>query len=122
MPGDSGVTVVTNSRVFYTTRGCGRIGRPAFPAPSDSEGGSFRQNSREIRGEIAKLWLLTSLLFEIVVLCMQRHSSCPDLIRGSIHLPMKFFRRRWIAGSSPAMTSCRYSRDPLTRMMVLELP
>ena len=30
----SGVTVVTNARAFYTTRGCGRIGRPAFPAPS----------------------------------------------------------------------------------------
>jgi hypothetical protein len=27
MPGDSGVTVVTNARVYYhTTRGCGRIG------------------------------------------------------------------------------------------------
>jgi hypothetical protein len=34
MPGVSGVTVVTNARVYYTTRGCGRIGRPAFPAPS----------------------------------------------------------------------------------------
>src|ERR1035437_6899276 len=34
MPGESGVTVVTDSRVFYTTRGCGRIGRPAFPTPS----------------------------------------------------------------------------------------
>jgi hypothetical protein len=36
MPGDSGVTVVTNARAYYHyTRGCGRIGRPAFPAPSD---------------------------------------------------------------------------------------
>jgi hypothetical protein len=35
MPGLSGVTVVTNSRVFFYTRGCGRIERPAFPAPSD---------------------------------------------------------------------------------------
>jgi hypothetical protein len=35
MPGVSGVTVVTNARVYYHyTRGCGRIGRPAFPAPS----------------------------------------------------------------------------------------
>jgi hypothetical protein len=33
MPGDPGVTVVTNSRVFFYTRGCGRIERPAFPAP-----------------------------------------------------------------------------------------
>ena len=35
----SGVTVVTNARVYYHyTRGCGRIGRPAFPAPSDFRG------------------------------------------------------------------------------------
>jgi hypothetical protein len=35
----SGVTVVTNARVYYHyTRGCGRIGRPAFPAPSDLRG------------------------------------------------------------------------------------
>jgi hypothetical protein len=38
MPGESGVTVVTNLRVFYFyTQGCGRIERPAFPAPSDVE-------------------------------------------------------------------------------------
>jgi hypothetical protein len=33
MPGVSGVTVVTNSRVFFYTRGRGRVERPAFPAP-----------------------------------------------------------------------------------------
>ena len=34
MPGVSGVTVVTNARAYYHyTRGCGRIERPAFPAP-----------------------------------------------------------------------------------------
>jgi hypothetical protein len=39
MPGVSGVTVVTNARVYYhTTRGCGRTRRPAFPAPSYREG------------------------------------------------------------------------------------
>src|SRR5258708_7825728 len=42
MPGDPGVTVVTNSRVFYYTRGCGRIGRPAFPAPSDVQGAGIK--------------------------------------------------------------------------------
>src|SRR6266568_4574039 len=37
MPGRSGVTVVTTLVCFvlFRTRGCGRIGRPAFPAPSD---------------------------------------------------------------------------------------
>ena len=36
MPGGSGVLVVTTlvCFVFYCTRGCGRIERPAFPAPS----------------------------------------------------------------------------------------
>ena len=39
MPGDTGVTVVTTLVyfVFYRTRGCGRIERPAFPAPSVQE-------------------------------------------------------------------------------------
>src|ERR1700693_6548411 len=44
MPDVSGVTVVTNSRVFFYTRGCGRSGRPAFPAPSDSDGGCWLYN------------------------------------------------------------------------------
>src|SRR5205809_7477578 len=40
MPGRSGVTVVTMLVCFvlFRTRGCGRIGRPAFPAPSDLRG------------------------------------------------------------------------------------
>ena len=49
MSGDSGVTVVTMLVVLFTfcTRGCGRIVRPAFPAPSDFEGQDSKQNSRE---------------------------------------------------------------------------
>src|SRR5712672_3066821 len=36
MPGETGVTVVTNSYAcFIFMRGCGCIERPAFPAPSD---------------------------------------------------------------------------------------
>jgi hypothetical protein len=59
MPGVSGVTVVTNARVYYhTTRGCGRIGRPAFPAPSIERAGSRQQTSRKTSGEIAKSWRL----------------------------------------------------------------
>jgi hypothetical protein len=48
------VTVVTNSRVFFYTRGCGRIGRPAFPAPSVRRGWDVKQNSGASRGEIAE--------------------------------------------------------------------
>ncbi len=51
MPGCSGVTVVTNARVYYTTlhytRGCGRIERPAFPAPSE-----FRE--RHVQAKLAQ--------------------------------------------------------------------
>jgi hypothetical protein len=65
MPGDSGVTVVTNSRDFFYTRGRGRIERPAFPAPSwgstaplYDEGGTFKQNSGASRGEIAESYVI----------------------------------------------------------------
>jgi hypothetical protein len=37
----------------------------------------------------------------------QPHPSCPDLIRASIHL-QRLFRRGWITGSSPVMTSCGF--------------
>jgi hypothetical protein len=66
MPGVSGVTVVTMlvCFVFLGTRGCGRVGRPAFPAPSDfQKAGRSWQTSRETRGEIVKLCRTT--LFEI---------------------------------------------------------
>src|SRR5213596_991673 len=45
MPGRSGVTVVTMLVCFvlFRTRGCGRIKRPAFPAPSDFLGGWLLQ-------------------------------------------------------------------------------
>jgi hypothetical protein len=65
MPGESGVTVVTMLVCFfYRTRGCGRIVRPAFPAPSDLRwAGRSQKNSRGLRGEIAKL--CETWLFEI---------------------------------------------------------
>src|SRR5881397_417210 len=44
MPGRSGVTVVTMLVCFilFRTRGCGRIKRPAFPAPSDLSGAGLQ--------------------------------------------------------------------------------
>jgi hypothetical protein len=45
MPDVSGVTVVTCLRAFYfCTQGCGRNGRPAFPAPSDLRRDELRQS------------------------------------------------------------------------------
>src|SRR5260370_41681812 len=52
MPGETGVTVVTCSCAFFIcTRGCGRIQRPAFPAPSDvQKAGCIQQNlARDMR-------------------------------------------------------------------------
>src|SRR6266700_862734 len=47
MSGETGVTVVTNSRVFYLCmRGCGRIERPAFPAPSDFRRREVKKKTR----------------------------------------------------------------------------
>jgi hypothetical protein len=48
MPGVSGVTVVTCLRAFYfCTQGCGRIERPAFPAPSE-----FRR--RDVKAKLGR--------------------------------------------------------------------
>src|SRR5205809_4942246 len=53
----SGVTVVTMLVCFvlFRTRGCGRIGRPAFPAPSDSKGERFMHSSGDSRRGNAKV-------------------------------------------------------------------
>ena len=62
MPGETGVTVVTNARVFYTTRAAaGASDARHSLRPLNSEGRTFQQNSREMRGEIAKLWLRIKL-------------------------------------------------------------
>jgi hypothetical protein len=72
MPGDSGVTVVSNSCAFLCTRGRGRSGRPAFPAPSWAarrplieEGGTstaklVRNARRDRRFVFAKIGAMTA--------------------------------------------------------------
>jgi len=55
MPGDSGVTVVTNACAYYQcTRGCGRIGARHSLRPLLSRAGNSEQSSGELRREIAK--------------------------------------------------------------------
>src|SRR5205809_1219311 len=51
MPGRTGVTVVTMLVCFvlFRTRGCGCIGHPAFPAPSDLRRDNHSQNLGRIR-------------------------------------------------------------------------
>src|SRR6476469_6984831 len=56
MPGVSGVTVVTNARVFYTTRAAaGASGARHSLRPLISESGTNGKTSRQTGGEIAKL-------------------------------------------------------------------
>jgi hypothetical protein len=52
---------------LFCTRGCGRIERPAFPAPSALRGQDVPSKNSRARGEIAEPWLLTGSLFEIEV-------------------------------------------------------
>jgi hypothetical protein len=59
MPGCSGVTVVTNARVYYTTRAAaGASSARHSLRPLISEGRRFLQDSRKTCGEIAKARLL----------------------------------------------------------------
>src|SRR4030088_1231052 len=64
MPGDPGVTVVTNSRVYYTTReAAGAAGARHSLRPLIG-GRKFQAKLACLRGEIAKLCLGMTWLFE----------------------------------------------------------
>src|SRR6202046_2795060 len=64
MPGDSGATVVTNARAFYTTRAAaGASGTRHSPLPpwgsaTPSKGGPFMHNSGALRRESGDLCLV----------------------------------------------------------------
>src|SRR3981189_2862606 len=79
MPGNPGVTVVTTLVCFLLcTRGCGRIRRPAFPAPSELRGQDIDgKTSRKTCGEIANARRRVRL-FELRVMRTRTHSSCSD--------------------------------------------
>ena len=91
-PDRSGEPVVTNLRVFYTTReAAGGLTRPAFPAPSVFEGHEFhnaRAFSRRGKADVRPGEMST-----------QKRSSCPDLIRASIMFHKSICEERWMAGS-----------------------
>ena len=73
MPGETGVTVVTTlvCLFLFCMRGCGRVGRPAFPAPSEfQKAGRSWQTSREACGEIAKPCLCTASCLKIESVAM----------------------------------------------------
>src|ERR1700741_2974019 len=98
MPGDSGVTCLT--RVRYTTTyahaALGRIGRPAFPAPSDWRGRNEPAKPRATHAARSRTRILPSLREA------KRRSN-----------PFFLIVAPWIASRS--LSSGAHSRDPLAR-------
>src|SRR5260370_3497630 len=98
MPGDPGVTVVTNARVYYTTRGAaGASGARHSLRPLMFRGRESKQNSGAMRGEIARfcLQMIGCLKSESVAApprhCEERkRRSNPFFVCG----PMDCFRLR----------------------------
>ncbi|THD49064.1 MAG: hypothetical protein E8A46_20885 [Bradyrhizobium sp.] len=70
------------------TRGCGRIGRPAFPAPSDGRGRNEQAKTRAKRAARSRSYILSSLRGA------KRRSN-----------PFFLYAVRWIASLTLAMTS-----------------
>ena len=66
MPGVSGVTVVTMlvCLFYFACEAAGASRARHSLRPLMFEGGTFRQTSRGLSGEIAKLWLQMTWLFE----------------------------------------------------------
>jgi hypothetical protein len=74
MPGDPGVTVVTMLVCFlFCRRGCGRGGRPAFPAPSEVRGREVPGKTRAHRRRDREAVCLLNPLFENRI---RSNSSC----------------------------------------------
>jgi hypothetical protein len=123
MPGDSGVTVVTNSRVFFYTRGRGRFGRPAFPAPllgstapSDSGGWDVYAKLGRIaqRECVAALTRNVAVVFESgdsVASHTHRHSGMRLLAQARNPYSRRWL---WIPGS-------RFARPGMTKVMSTSL-
>src|SRR5436190_23532618 len=57
-------------------RGCGRIERPAFPAPSDLQMAHQSKTRVLMRGEIANAWLQTTAL-------LQRRLGCNEALAAN---------------------------------------
>src|SRR5205809_299436 len=96
MPGYSGVPVVTMLVCFvlFRTRGCGCIGHPAFPAPSDFSGRTDLAKPRAPRAAGMR----------------RRVSSLRGAKRRSNPV---LYAALWIASRS--LSSGAHSRDPLAR-------
>jgi hypothetical protein len=102
MPGCSGVTVVTNARVYYTPRAAAGASAPGIPCALFIErAGCSEQTSRKTCGEIVNPWL-----FEIEIRVARverpggakRHRRCPALEKSSETAGVDRSRARAAAG------------------------
>src|SRR5258705_4059776 len=71
--------------ILFCMRGCGRIERPAFPAPSDLR-------RREIQAKLARKAAARSRNCALNR-ATQKHSSCPGLTRASIYFARAFSKQ-----------------------------
>src|SRR5258707_2008398 len=71
--------------ILFCMRGCGRIERPAFPAPSDLR-------RREIQAKLARKAAARSRSCALNR-ATQKHSSCPGLTRASIYFAGAFSKQ-----------------------------
>jgi hypothetical protein len=82
----------------FAREAAGAAGARHSLRPLNSESGTFPENSRERRGEIAKL-------------CLSFRRHCEERSDEAIH--SSILLRAWIASRSPS--SGAHSRDPLAR-------
>src|SRR6266436_2832027 len=94
MPGDFRCDRGDYARVFvfYHTRGCGRIERPAFPAPSDFRRRNVFGKPRADRAARSRNCALNQ--------ATQKHSSCPGLTRASIYFAKSFLEADGLPGQA----------------------
>src|SRR6202035_3090536 len=96
MPGVSGELAV-NTRVhsthYFRTRGCGCIGHPAFPTPSDIGGGKFKHDSGAWRRENANLCLTVIARSEATKQSIQQQKERMDCF-AALAMTFHTLRRR----------------------------
>ena len=104
MPGDPGGPVVTNSCAFFCTRGCGCIGRPAFPTPSwgrkmTQDPDAWRRGNAEV---------------------CPRSSNFVVPAKAGTHTPRPFFERRcstaFAQQPTPVVMGPCFRRDDVERV------
>src|SRR6202051_1881286 len=100
--------------VLFCMRGCGRIERPAFPAPSDFRRRDVFGKPRAKRAARSRNCPLNQ--------ATQKHSSCPGLTRASIYFARAFSKQmdcRVKPGNDILMAFARKARRGRGLMLVV---